>query len=314
MRVIPRLLSLIVSLCAATQVLVMGSESVVLLRSNVRGASVCVVIADLNDPGVKVDICLPVKGIRHSEAFTNLVRRHGPLAAVTGTYFDMRTLIPTGSIVIDGKIVHQNYIGTAVCFTIDNKVTFVSVKPGEACDLSNAECGIRTGPRLLANSRYALNPRREGFRHPGLFGARTRMALGVTSCNKLLLVCVRTPVTFATLASIMKSLGAVDAACLDGGTSSAMYFKGRVVQRPGRMLTNIIEIRDRLNMASLPKQARRRGYISIQWVAASQAELDGGRIPDHVLGAAYDQVAIILQPIKLRLAKGVHSLFPINRA
>jgi len=320
MRVISRFLTLIcllaVLLLPAVALLANADDSVTFHRAFIHGASVCVVQADLNDPTVRIDVGLPAKGIAHSESFAGFVRRHAPVAAVTGIYFDIRTLQPTGTIVAGGRTVHESHIGTAVCFTPDNKVRFVDARLGEACDLSNTECGFRTGPRLLANGQYSLNPRREGFRHPGLYGARTRMALGVTAFNKLLLVFVRTPVTFSRLATIMKLMGATDAVCLDGGTSSAMYYKGQLIQRPGRLLTNVVEVLRRPALA--PVAIARTGGFTIQ-ISASHvsqlASLIGHRTADGVVhGTDYEPVAILADPIKLRFSKGLHTFFPVHRA
>lgn len=256
MRATSPLLGLIVTLAVLLLVLVSAATfahgSIAFSHESVCGASVYVIKVDMNDPALRVDIGLPAKGIAHSETFASLVKRHAPLAAVTGIYFDVRTLRPTGTIVTRGRTVHVSHIGTAVCFMPDNTVLFVDARPGQACDLSAAECGFRTGPRLLADGRYVLNPRPEGFRHPGLFGARIRTALGVTSHNKLLLVLVRTPVSFSKLASVMKALGATDAVSLDGGTSAAMYYMGAIIKNPGRPLTNVVEIvrRTRFDMAN----------------------------------------------------------------
>jgi hypothetical protein len=320
MRAYPRFLNLIVALCGTallitTQCAALGNDGMTLSRIRVHGASVCVIAVDLNDPSLMVDVGLPQAGISHHETFGTFLRRHAPLAAVTGTYFDMRTLLPTGSIVVGGKIVHLSHIGTAVCFMSGNKVKFVDAKFGEACDLAGAQCGMRTGPRLLAGGQYALDPRREGFRHPGLFGARTRMALGVTAGKQLLLVFVGTPVNFARLASIMKALDAVDAVCLDGGTSSAMYFKGRIVHQPGRMLTNLIEIYRRPLPVPPAKQAAANGYAlasaTVQW----RPMLGANRKPDRRESETdYEQDAIMCDSSWLRFAKGVHTLFPVNRA
>jgi exopolysaccharide biosynthesis protein len=225
-------------------------ENVNLQKQRVCGAMTYIITANLNDPDIQVKIGLPLGGIPTSEQFLSMVKRHDPVAAVTGTYFDTRSLYPVGSIVIDGKPAHESAIGTAVCFIRDTsftcetglKVTVNRTGKGERFNWAGVEIGLRAGPLLLADGKYALNPSREGFRDPGLFGARTRMAIGITSHNKLLLVSVSTPVTFGRLASLMKALGAVDAVCLDGGTSSAMYYKGKIIRYPGRPLTNIIEI------------------------------------------------------------------------
>lgn len=225
-------------------------SSISLTSMRIQGARTHVITANLNDSEIQVKIGLPEKGIPTSESFLSMVKRHAPEAAVTGTYFDTRTLYPVGSIVMEGKTAYDSAIGTAVCFiksdgiTCDNgyKVTFNATRKGERFNWAGVWTGLRTGPLLLANGAYALNPAREGFRHSGLFGTRTRMAMGVTANNRLLLVSVGTPITFGRLASVMKALGAVDAVSLDGGTSSAMYYRGRIIRYPGRQLTNIIEV------------------------------------------------------------------------
>jgi|GEM_PF-1255377 len=294
-----------------------ANSSITFSSQRIMGTPVYVIIADLNDPTVKIDIGLPEKGIAHSESFTSFIKRRTPLAAVTGTYFDTRTLLPTGSIIVRGKMVHESHIGTAVYCLAGNRIKFADARAGEPCDMTGAECGLRTGPRLLENGGYALNPGREGFKHPGLFGARTRMALGVTANNHLLLVSVRKPITFSRLVGVMKALGAVDAVCLDGGTSSAMYYRGEFLRRPGRMLTNVIEVRED------PAPDARRLAINIPINRFSLKNISGKPgtsvidCSDETI-PAYDvtieQSAVLADPVKLRLAKGLHSLFPVNRA
>ncbi len=234
----------------------LGSQSIALETRRTCGARVYVITVDLNDPRNKVEIGLPLKGISHSEAFMNMVRRHGPVAAVTGTYFCTRSLLPVGTIVSGGKTVFENCIGNTICFAEPNGVRFIDSVKGERVDFAGAVCGLRAGPRLLKGGHYALSPRREGFRQSGLFGRRTRMAVGLTAKNKLLLVSVASPATFGETATIMRALGAVDALCLDGGSSSAMYYRGRVLRSPGRALTNIIEVHSRPISAASARGAR----------------------------------------------------------
>ena len=92
------------------------NASIVLESRHIHNAALHVIIADLNSPRLRVEIGLAAKGIPHSESFLSMVRRHSPVAAVTGTYFDTRTLFPVGSIVISGKTAHESAIGAAVCF------------------------------------------------------------------------------------------------------------------------------------------------------------------------------------------------------
>ena len=325
-------------------------DSVALEKLRVAGATVYVITCDLRDPTIRVRIGIPEQGLARSESFVHIVRRDRPIAAVTGTYFDTRTLLPVGSIVTGGKSIHTNAIGTAVCFIRPESegpaapnsnfilpqpynVRLLSTRVGQRCDWSNVECGLRAGPRLLAGGHYAFDPRREGFTHPGLFGPRRRMALGLTHNKKLLLVAIRTPVTFGTAASIMKALGARDALCLDGGSSSAMYYRGRVICAPGRKLTNIIEIHKVTVIAAAERQhsapsdptvrlAERVAYnagpaeskVTVRRSARHQY------MPVHVGPSRhspyipYEHYAVLVKPLELRRSQGGFAFGPVNRA
>jgi hypothetical protein len=103
------------------------------------------------------------------------------------------------------------------------------------------------GPRLLANGRVRVRAAAEGFAPiaaPWFYGSfvagrHPRTLAGVRSDGTLLLVTVdgRRPgwsagVTLPEAARLMQALGARDALNLDGGGSSAMTVRGRVVSRP----------------------------------------------------------------------------------
>jgi hypothetical protein len=103
------------------------------------------------------------------------------------------------------------------------------------------------GPRLLANGRVRVRAAAEGFAPiaaPWFYGSfvagrHPRTLAGVRSDGTLLLVTVdgRRPgwsagVALPEAARLMQALGARDALNLDGGGSSAMTVRGRVVSRP----------------------------------------------------------------------------------
>ena len=339
---------LLVSACVTLLILSASTaatgDSVAFQKRRVAGAVVYVITCDLRDPTIRVRIGIPEQGLARSESFLHIVQRHKPIAAVTGTYFDTRTLLPVGSIITGGKSVYLRAIGTAVCFirpgseatTTPNStlpepynVRLLNTRAGERCDWSDVECGLRAGPRLLAGGRYAFDPRREGFTHPGLFGSRRRMALGLTHNNKLLLVAIKTPVTFARAATIMKALGARDALCLDGGSSSAMYYRGRVICAPGRKLTNIIEIHKVTVIAAAEEQhsapralvAERfafkaipaKGGVTIRRSTTGQytpSRVGPSRPGPHV---HFEHYAVLVRPLELRRAQGVIPFGPVNR-
>lgn len=106
---------------------------------------------------------------------------------------------------------------------------------------------INGGPRLLRDGVPDITAEAEGFdwpEDPGFyyrFGIRRnpRTLAGITSDGKLLLVTVdgRQPgysvgASFKESAKIMRSLGAVNAVNLDGGGSTTIVVKGKLLNRP----------------------------------------------------------------------------------
>ena len=215
------------------------------IKSRVLGIRVHMVVVDLNDPSYEVGVALSRGGLRTAESFSSMVNRTRPVAAITGTFFCTRSLTPVGDIVVDGRRVHQGPVGASLAFTSDNRVAIHAAGKGAIIDWTGCEAGLRSGPQLISGGVISINARREGFRDRGLFGRRMRSAIGVTSRNKLLLVAVRTPVTFSELAKVMRRLGAVEAMNLDGGSSTALSYGGSIKVWPGRRLTNVIVVTKR---------------------------------------------------------------------
>jgi hypothetical protein len=106
---------------------------------------------------------------------------------------------------------------------------------------------VNGGPRLLRDGRRAITAEAEGFDHPDdpgfdyAFALRRnpRTVAGVTRDGRLLLVAVdgRAPgysagLDFEEEAGVMRALGARDAVNLDGGGSTTMTIRDRLVTRP----------------------------------------------------------------------------------
>ncbi|MGQ9696804.1 MAG: phosphodiester glycosidase family protein, partial [Armatimonadota bacterium] len=173
------------------------------------------------------------------------IRRAAPTAAVTGTFFCLRTLIPTGDIVIGGRLVHFGGIGTGLCISPDNKVYFVPRPVYRHVDWTGYETVLCAGPRLLWDGKLCVNPRAEGFRDRRMIYARVpRLGVGVTAKGKLLMVLVSRPCHLSDLARVMKALGCTDAVDVDQGASAALYYRGWRIAKPKRLLTNILAVYD----------------------------------------------------------------------
>lgn len=98
---------------------------------------------------------------------------------------------------------------------------------------------IGGGPRLVRDGQIYINGESEQFQRDILVGRAPRTALGLTASNTLLLVTVngRQPgisvgMTLDELARLMLELGAVDAMNLDGGGSTTMVIRDRVLNLP----------------------------------------------------------------------------------
>ncbi|HEX6972385.1 MAG TPA: phosphodiester glycosidase family protein [Limnochordia bacterium] len=98
---------------------------------------------------------------------------------------------------------------------------------------------IGGGPRLVEGGRVAITAAAERFRPDVAVGRAPRTALGVTDEDELLLVVVNgrqeglsIGLTLEELAELMIELGAKDAMNLDGGGSSTLVVRDRVLNMP----------------------------------------------------------------------------------
>jgi exopolysaccharide biosynthesis protein len=210
----------------------------------VRGRIVHVVQADLSQPHVRVAVATAAGGIGAREPWARIIDRVRPTAAITGTYFDVPSAIPIGTIVSRGQVVHRGGIGASLAIRLDNQVVFASHRPGSSPRWSGFETVLQAGPRLVANGRVQLAPPWEGFRDPAVYARRPRAAVGLTRHRKLLLVTVARGALLREMAAIMRELGAVEALCMDGGSSAGLYYRGKSHLVPSRKLTNLLVVYD----------------------------------------------------------------------
>lgn len=190
---------------------------------------------DLSSPDIYVTAKV---AIGHSEGFVAMCQRLHPIAAVNGGFFDTATRKPCGDIVVDGKILYDGCIGPALIIPKGGSpARIVSQSEYAKLDKTTLQLGLQTGPTLVKHGQVALNMKAEGF-HIARYA--TRVALGLTSDRKLILIVTEVPVCFGKLAEIMVRAGCDSAVCLDGGSSSALYADGKVKAAPGRKLVSIL--------------------------------------------------------------------------
>lgn len=220
----------------------LATRSVGYERLKVLGVWTHVVTVNMNDSKVKVTVELPVGFPGSAEPFEAFIRRSLPAAAITGTFFSKVSRLPVGSIVVDGRQRYFGGLGSAIAITPDNKTSFRRLPYGRHMDWSEYETVLACGPTLLKNGRVDIRPREEGFTDPRVLGRAPRTAIGLTRNNKLKMIAVGKEITLTECAKILKALGCVEGINLDGGTSSALYYWGKFIVRPGRPLVNVITV------------------------------------------------------------------------
>ncbi|MBI3924603.1 MAG: phosphodiester glycosidase family protein [Armatimonadetes bacterium] len=220
------------------------------------GVTAQVITIDLNNPRVCIEAVLPASGGYGN--FERMARRSDSVAAINGTFFDPPTAVIVCNLVAHGRLLAEGRAGNSLVVDLDGQARLVRTAghPGRVCDWSRASFAVSGGPTLLAGGAVVLDPSPEGFRDPGLFRPAPRSALGVTDQNKLLMVTIREPIRLIRLAWAMKQLGARDALNLDGGSSSGLYYRGRVLHRPERAMTNLIVVRERAAPRSVEAVSR----------------------------------------------------------
>lgn len=220
-----------------------------------------VVRVDLNSAQIGVRLYVASEHASHHrfphEAFPTMIAKAHPTAAIDGTYYDTKTYKSVGTLVSDGELLELGNHGIAVCFDEKNRLSFVKVKNWKKFSWKMYKVVLATGPTLIEHGHVHVYPRAERFRDPSLFRPARRSALGVTKDNHLILVAIQKRILFRDLAWIMKQIGAVKAVALDGGASTALYYRGDYMIHPGRILTNILIIDEQREMgrqeAALPK-------------------------------------------------------------
>lgn len=233
------------------------ARPVALSQRSLAGVQAQVLSIDLTDPQTRLDILLANKAPlanNHEkqfgdEAFGSMVGRANAAAVVNGTFFSkdaqkrvMGNLVRGG---IFAKYSRWENFGTSFGLNAQNQPDMFTIRAGEQSRWERHWFSLTCGPRLLKDGAIWLAPETEGFKDPHVLNRASRAALGYSRDGKTLyLVSFLSPLTLQQAAAAMQSLGAYQAMNLDGGASKGLAFSGRVLQAPGRRLTNAIAVYD----------------------------------------------------------------------
>lgn len=172
--------------------------------------------------------------------------RYGAIGGVNGGEFvDMGsysyTACPVGGVISQGQPVYENNnIGkwNLVCLTNDNKLILLkgySVQQALEMNVRDAvHVKHETGPFLIIDGEPLEVPSVDVYGG----GKNPRTAIGQRSDGAILMCVIdgrqasSLGATFKEMIDIMQDYGAVNAACLDGGTSTQMEYNGITVNNP----------------------------------------------------------------------------------
>lgn len=232
-----------------------GASPVAIKRQQVKVGrhswAVTTLRADLADPKTQLAVRFAFdtgRALRRREAFAGMTRDTSAAALVNGTFFSVRTADTMGTVVSGGKVLqHRDWDDRGTALTIDatGRARIATLRLEGRPDHARARFSITSGPRLVRDGKVWLQPKREGFRDPSLFGRHPRMALGLTKGGRQLIVaCFPSRMTLGEAAQAMRSLGVHDALNLDGGPSVGMAYRGKIVAKPRWGLTNALVFYD----------------------------------------------------------------------
>lgn len=97
---------------------------------------------------------------------------------------------------------------------------------------------ISVGPKLITDGQADVDMARDGFHDPKMTTQSAGRSFIGSKADGTIVFGTVSNVTIPELAEVMLQLGLSDAMNLDGGASSGLYYDGRLVQSPGRLLSN----------------------------------------------------------------------------
>lgn len=154
---------------------------------------------------------------------------------ITRTAQGEDVLIPRDGYVIalSGAEVSQLGNRFRVGRTVQYRVVSKTDQPSD-----NVQYSLGAGPKLVTNGAISLDPVAEGFTSSKILNERGgRSAIGFTRTEVIFAVIANA--TIAEEATVMRSLGALEAMNLDGGASSGLWC-GSTIVAPGRQIANAV--------------------------------------------------------------------------
>lgn len=174
------------------------------------------------------------------EAITTVAKREKARIAINaGGFYDpdwnSNGALPHGTVIQNGKIVSDyidaNMGGGFVGFTYDNKLVLGKMSAQEALDMGIRDA-VEFGPFLIINGQSSF------VKGNGGWGIAPRTAIGQRADGIVLFLVINGRLAtslgadMGDLTEIMENYGAVNAANMDGGSSSELVIDNEIINHP----------------------------------------------------------------------------------
>jgi len=199
------------------------------------------IVADLTNDLVSVE----TKFASSLTPVRKLLQEDDPVAALTGTFFAWENEKPVGDVILDGELVAKGRRGSALAVDWFGKVHIFHPRYREVVDWFPYRFALRGAVRIVQNGKVDPDPRSQHFRDKSIWGRAARTAVGVSGDGKVILIATRSAVSLSQLGWALVGKGARDAVSLDGGGSTTMYYRGKMVIPSGRRLSNMFVLFER---------------------------------------------------------------------
>ena len=191
----------------------------------------------VRDPSrVKVGVCHNPFKERYGKFLDEIAEEENAVAAINAGGFEddngsVKGGIPIGVVYKDGVQLWSEtdtYYDTLIGFNYDDKLIIATGLSGHQSRELNLRDGVTFGPALVVNGEAAVIKGSSS-------GLNPRTAIGQRADGAVLMLVIdgRQPnslgASLSDLISIMLEYGAVNAANLDGGSSSKLYYQGKFI-------------------------------------------------------------------------------------
>lgn len=174
-----------------------------------------------------------------------MIGKDQPLAAITGTFFAPRQAIPVADVLVDGKLMAVGDRGSALGIDYLGVVNIFDQQFKSPVAWKSYQYGMRGAVRVVSNGKVNPNPKAQKFRDRGIWGRAARTGIGMTKQGKLVLIATKKSVTLSELGRAMVACGVKNGISMDGGSSTCLYYNGKMIVSPRRRLTNLLVITPR---------------------------------------------------------------------